>query len=143
MTKPKVLIVDDEVDFLEALAERLSSRGIEVHTANDGITAVKLASKEKFHAIFLDFAMPGLNGIETLKLILSQNPNALIYLLTGKASLKDGVEAIKLGAKDVLEKPIELNQLLDVIERAETEFTIQLEQQIKESISSILRTKGW
>lgn len=143
MTKPKVLIVDDETDFLEALAERLETRGIDVHTASDGITAIKLASQETFHAIFLDFAMPGLNGIETLKLILKQNPNALIYLLTGKASLKEGVEAIKLGAKDVIEKPVELNELLDVIKNAETEFAIQLEQQIKESISNILRTKGW
>jgi DNA-binding response OmpR family regulator len=143
MTKPKVLIVDDEIDFLDALAERLRTRGIEVHTASDGITAINLASKEQFHAIFLDFAMPGLNGIETLKLILKQNPNALIFLLTGKASLKDGVEAIKLGAKDVIEKPVELNELLNVIKNAETEFTIHLEQQLKESISNILRTKGW
>jgi DNA-binding NtrC family response regulator len=141
--KAKVLIVDDEEDFLEALAERLRSRGIEVATAQDGVTALSLVSKEPFHAVFLDYYMPGINGLETLKLMLNQNPDLLVYILTGKAGLKEGVEAIKLGAKDVIEKPAELQEILAIIKNAENEYILNLEQKIKESISDILRTKGW
>jgi|YelNatPaOPRAMG01_1025707.scaffolds.fasta_scaffold07332_3 DNA-binding NtrC family response regulator len=141
--KAKVLIVDDEEDFLEALAERLRSRGIEVATAQDGVTALSLVSKEPFHAVFLDYYMPGINGLETLKLMLNQNPDLLVYILTGKAGLKEGVEAIKLGAKDVIEKPAELQEILEIIKNAENEYILNLEQKIKESISDILRTKGW
>jgi DNA-binding NtrC family response regulator len=141
--KAKVLIVDDEEDFLEALAERLRSRGIDVATAQDGVTALSLVSKEPFHAVFLDYYMPGINGLETLKLMLNQNPDLLVYILTGKAGLKEGVEAIKLGAKDVIEKPAELQEILEIIKNAENEYILNLEQKIKESISDILRTKGW
>lgn len=143
MMKTKVLIVDDEEDFLEALAERLRSRGIEVDTTTNGLEALSLVAKERYHAIFLDYAMPGINGLETLKLLLNQNPNALVYLLTGRAKLKEGVEAIKLGAKDVIEKPAELEELIKLIKDAENEYAILLEKQIKESINDILKTKGW
>ncbi len=141
--KPKVLIVDDEEDFLEALAERLESRGIAVSTANDGIKALQLIEKEAFHAVFLDYAMPGINGLETLKIMLERKPDLLVFLLTGRASLHTGVEAIKLGAKDVIEKPAELAELIEIINKSENEYLLSLEKKLKESVKDILITKGW
>lgn len=140
---PKVLIVDDEEDFLETLAERLKNRGIHVETANNGLKALELVDKEPFHAVFLDFAMPGLDGITTLKLMLQKNPDLLIYLLTGKATLKQGVEAIKLGARDVIEKPAGIEDILKIIHSSESEYTKHLEEKIKNSIKDILTTRGW
>lgn len=141
--KPKVLIVDDEKDFLETLAERLESRGIAVSTANDGIKALQLIEKETFHAVFLDYAMPGINGLETLKIMLERKPELLVFLLTGRASLHNGVEAIKLGAKDVIEKPAELGELIEIINKSENEYLLSLEKKLKESVKDILITKGW
>lgn len=143
MNKPKVLIVDDEEDFLEVLAERLKARGIMVETANNGLKALELVSKETFHAIFLDYAMPGLDGLATLKIMLEKKTDLLIYLLTGKATLKEGVEAIKLGARDVVEKPAELENLLKIIQDSESEYATRLEEKIKDSIKDILQTRGW
>ncbi len=141
--KPKVLIVDDEEDFLEALSERLGSRGISVSTANDGIKALQLIEKETFHAVFLDYAMPGIDGLETLKIMLERKPDLLVFLLTGRASLHTGVEAIKLGAKDVIEKPAELAELIDIINKSENEYLLSLEKKLKDSVKDILITKGW
>lgn len=141
--KTKVLIVDDEEEFLETLAERLESRGISVATATDGAKAIQLIEQETFHAVFLDYAMPGLNGLETLTIMLQKKPDLLIYLLTGRATLHTGVEAVKLGAQDVIEKPAELSELIKIIKKSESEYTIALEKKLKESISDILRTKGW
>lgn len=143
MNKPKVLIVDDEEDFLEVLAERLKARGIMVETANNGLKALELVSKETFHAIFLDYAMPGLDELATLKIMLEKKTDLLIYLLTGKATLKEGVEAIKLGARDVVEKPAELENLLKIIQDSESEYATRLEEKIKDSIKDILQTRGW
>ncbi len=141
--KTKVLIVDDEEEFLEALAERLESRGISVATASDGVKAIQLVERETFHAVFLDYAMPGINGLETLKIMLERKPDLLIYLLTGRATLHTGVEAVKLGAKDVIEKPAELSELIDIIKKSESEHTLALEKKLKDSIADILKTKGW
>lgn len=141
--KTKVPIVDYEEDFLQALAERLESRGIYVDTATDGAKAIQLIDQTTYHAVFRDYAMPGINGLETLTIMLQKKPDLLIYLLTGRATLHTGVEAVKLGAKDAVEKPAELSELIEIIKKSESEYTLALEKKLKKSISDILKTKGW
>ena len=103
-----VLLVDDEVDFVSVLAERLEARGLKVDTAGDGETALVKAREQAFDAILLDMAMPGMDGIQTLNGLLAINPDLQVILLTGQATLRQAVEAMKLGALDLLEKPVEI-----------------------------------
>jgi DNA-binding NtrC family response regulator len=143
MASSKVLLVDDEPEFVSVLSERLIDRGIDVEIALNGKDALEKISKFVFDAIFLDLAMPGLDGIETLKCMLEKNPDLLVYLLTGQATLQKGIEAVKLGAKDVLEKPAELSTLVEIIKKAEDEKILLFEKKLKENISDIVATKGW
>ncbi|MEN8753319.1 MAG: response regulator [Desulfobacterales bacterium] len=99
----KVLLVDDEKDFLEVMAERMAARGIEVSTASSATEAIRLAEKESFDAIIVDLMMPEMDGIEALKLLKKKKPETQVILLTGHATLEKGIEAMKLGAVDFLE----------------------------------------
>jgi len=138
-----VLLVDDEVDFVSVLAERLEARGLKIDTAEDGQTALVKAGERTFDAILLDMAMPGLNGIQTLKGLLEINPDLQVILLTGQATLKQAVEAMKLGALDLLEKPVEIETLVAKIEDAALRRSQLDDKRIEERMSDILRKKGW
>jgi len=143
MSNAKVLIVDDEEEFSEVLAERLSSRGFEVDVAKDGMEAIRKVKTEKYEAVILDFAMPGLNGIETLDILLDKEPDLQVILLTGQASLENGVEALKLGAQDVLQKPADINKIVKKIKEAETNKMLIISQKNEEKIKEIMESKGW
>ncbi len=143
MKDAKVLLVDDEEDFVSALSERLESRGIKVDTAGSGVEAVEKAGGEKFDAIVLDMLMPEMNGIETLKVLLEKNPELQVILLTGHASLNKGIEAMKLGAMDFLEKPADIEKLMKQIEQAKTKRLVLTEKKMGEELDKILKTKGW
>ena len=143
MATDKVLLVDDEVEFLTALAERLRTRGLEVEMATNGEEAVEKARATTFHAVVLDFAMPGLDGVETLKLLRENDPNIQVMLLTGQATIRAAVEATRLGAVDVLEKPTDVTTLLEKIREARARHLAALEQRSQEQIEDILRKRGW
>lgn len=115
MVKEKILLVDDEQTFADVLSERLQARGLEVVTAADGVEAVQRAKQERFDAVVLDMLMPGMSGLETLKNLLRADPTLKIVLLTGHASVARGIEAMKLGAMDFLEKPIDIESLIETI----------------------------
>ncbi len=115
MVKEKILLVDDEQTFADVLSERLQARGLEVVTAADGVEAVQRAKQERFDVVVLDMLMPGMSGLETLKNLLRADPNLKIVLLTGHASVARGIEAMKLGAMDFLEKPIDIESLIETI----------------------------
>jgi len=143
MSESTVLLVDDEVDFVEVLAERLEARGLAVDTAEDGEVALEKAEKRPFDAILLDMAMPGMDGIQTLKGLLRINPDLQVILLTGRATLGQAVEAMKLGALDLLEKPVEIETLVAKIEEAATKRSSLTEKRIDDKLSDIMRKKGW
>ena len=143
MSESTVLLVDDEVDFVEVLAERLEARGLAVDTAENGEVALEKAEKRPFDAILLDMAMPGMDGIQTLKGLLQINPDLQVILLTGRATLVQGVEAMKLGALDLLEKPVEIETLVAKIEEAATKRSSLTEKRIDDTLSDIMRKKGW
>ena len=138
-----VLLVDDEVDFVSVLAERLEARGLKVDTAGDGETALVKAREQAFDAILLDMAMPGMDGIQTLNGLLAINPDLQVILLTGQATLRQAVEAMKLGALDLLEKPVGIATLVAKIEDAALRRSKLDDKRIEQRMSDILRKKGW
>jgi DNA-binding NtrC family response regulator len=114
----KLLIVDDETRFLEAIATRLRKRGFDVQTATNGPEAIAQAREEKFDIALLDLKMPGMDGGEVLR-VLKQEHNFLeVVILTGHGSLESAVELTKLGAFGYLPKPYELEKLLETLEQA-------------------------
>ncbi len=138
-----VLLVDDEEDFTDALSKRLEVRNLKVMTVNRGEDAVHMVDKHSFDVIILDIAMPGMDGLETLEQIKANHPDAEIIMLTGHASVKNSVKAMKIGAEDLLEKPVDITDLLNKIETAHKKRVIVLEKKSKEEIDNILKSKGW
>lgn len=114
----KLLIVDDEVDFLDAIAERLESRGFAVTKAVDGEQALQAASDERFDLALVDLRMPGIDGSRLLEILKSEHRFLEVLILTGHSSVEAAVECTKLGAFDFLVKPYDLDKLLDVLRRA-------------------------
>ena len=143
MDKERVLLVDDEKEFVRALAKRLGARGLNVETAGDGESAVEKVKTSDFDVIVLDLAMPGIDGLETLKRLREVNPDLQIVLLTGHGSIKSGVAAMKEGAVDFLEKPAEFSELLTKIQEASAKRMILIEKRREEQVRDILRDRGW
>ena len=143
MAAATVLLVDDEVDFSEALAERMRQRGLEVDTVENGMKALEQVAQKVYDAVLLDLAMPGMDGIETLKRMLQAKPDLQVILLTGKATVEKGVEAVKLGALEFLEKPAKIDTLMDRIQTAQARSVELSESRVEDMISDILKKKGW
>jgi len=138
-----VLLVDDEEQFLDTLSQRLELRGIKVDTVTGGEEAMDKITAKKFDAIVLDLVMPGIDGMETLKRLKEKNPDIQIIMLTGKATVKKGIEAMKLGAEDFLEKPVDLNVLMEKIKKATHNKMLLVEKSRQEEVKKILKKKGW
>lgn len=139
----RVLLVDDEEDFLSILAQRLEARNLKVSKATCGEDAIEVVDKHDFDVIILDMAMPGIDGLETLKRIKQGHPDAEIIMLTGHGTIQAGIEAMKLGAEDFIEKPVEIHELLEKIKDAREKRVLVLQKQSKEEIEKILKSKSW
>jgi len=114
----KLLIVDDEEAFLDAIARRLEMRGFVVSKAINGKTALEVATKEQFDIALVDLKMPGMNGQELLEVLKRYHKFIEVIILTGHGSLDSAVECTKLGAFGYLPKPYEIDKLLDTLRRA-------------------------
>lgn len=139
----KILLIDDEVDFLSAMAERMEARDMKVSTASSAKEGLEKAMTGSFDAVILDLRMPEMDGIETLKRLKEKNPDLEVILLTGHATIKDGIEAMKLGALDLLEKPADINALTEKIKTAQAKKMLIVEKKNEEMIKKIMATKGW
>jgi DNA-binding NtrC family response regulator len=139
----KVLLIDDEKDFIEALSERMESRGMKVSSTVSPKEGLEIADKENFDAIILDLKMPEMNGLEVLKIIKEKNPDLQIILLTGHATVEKGIEAMKLGAMDLLEKPVDIATLTEKIKKAQARKMILVEKKNEEKIRKIMTSKSW
>ncbi|BHH83572.1 response regulator [Desulforhopalus sp. 52FAK] len=139
----RVLLVDDEKEFTDALSKRLEARNLTVKTVNRGEDAVNMVDEYSFDAIILDLAMPGMDGLETLQQIKAKHPDAEIIMLTGHASVQNSVKAMKIGAEDLLEKPVDIADLLNKIENAHNRRVVVLQNKSQEEIEKILKSKGW
>ena len=138
----KVLLVDDELDFLEAMSERMTARGMEVTTASSAKEAIEIIEKISFDAIILDFQMPEMDGMQALQTIKAKRPESQIILLTGYATLEKGVEAMKIGATDFIEKPADLESLSDKIKKAKTERMLIADKQQADKVLAVIRKYG-
>ena len=114
----KVLLVDDEDDFVSTLAERLELREYYVKIAKDGESGISKVSDISFDIVILDLMMPGLTGIDTLKQIKTIDNDLPVILLTGHGSTKEAMEGMAIGAFDFLMKPIDIKELIDKIKEA-------------------------
>jgi len=114
----KVLIVDDEKDFLEILAERLRAREMDVATTTSAEDALDMVEESAYDAVIMDFMMPAMDGFKALKLMKAKQPQMQIILLTGNVPNEKRLEAKALGALDVIEKPPDLKDLIEMIKKA-------------------------
>ncbi|MDD9305168.1 MAG: response regulator [Desulfobacter sp.] len=138
----KVLLVDDEKEFLEIMSERMQARGMIVTTASSADQALAIIKKQTFDAIVMDFQMPEMDGMEALKAIKTQRPELQIILLTGYATVEKTVEAMKIGASDFLEKPADIEALAEKIKKAKTEKMLIVEEKTEQKIKDILQRFG-
>lgn len=118
MADLRLLLVDDEVEFLEPMVARLSRRRISCSVAQSGEQALSVLKQQRFDCAVVDVKMPGMDGLELLRRMRRDYPNTAVILLTGHASVELGVQGIELGAFEYLMKPVELDELLDTIRRA-------------------------
>ena len=139
----KVLLVDDEEEFCNMLSERLETRGLKVNAVLSGEEAVNRVASQNFDAIILDLAMPGIDGLETLRRIKEKRPDLEILMLTGHGTVKSSIEAMKLGAEDFLEKPVDMNVLLEKISEAKHKRMLILEKKSRQEVEEILKSKSW
>jgi len=115
MPEMKILLVDDEEDFTQALSERLELRDYAVTVAGSGEECLEALETEVPDIVILDLKMPGLGGIEVLKRIKSDHPDLPVLLLTGYGSTEEGIKGMQLGAADYLMKPLNIEALLGKI----------------------------
>ena len=127
----KVLLVDDEVDFLETLSERMRLRDMDVTTSASPLDAIKKVQEKDYDAIIMDLKMPQMDGLQLLKVLKEKNPDLQIILLTGHATVEKGIEAMKLGATDFLEKPVDFKVLIEKIHKAQAKKMIIVKKTVK------------
>lgn len=108
----KVLLVDDEVEFVATLAERLELRGLAPRVCHDGESALKAVAQEAPQVVVLDVMMPGMKGLDVLQRIKESHPGVQVILLTGQGKTRDGIEGMKLGAFFYMMKPLDLDELI-------------------------------
>jgi len=114
----RLLIVDDEVGFVNILTKRLSRRNMEVTYAYTGTEAIQILRKQDFDVAVLDLKMEEMDGIEVLKIFKKMDPRLVVIMLTGHGSEQAAREGIEFGAFDYLTKPCELEELLAKIREA-------------------------
>ncbi len=139
----KILLIDDEEDFLTVMSDRMKARNMMVSTASSAKDGLAKAATGGYDAVILDLMMPEMDGIETLKILKEKNPDLAVILLTGHATIKQGIEAMKLGALDLLEKPADINALTEKIHAAQAQRMLIVEKKNEEMIKKIMATKGW
>ena len=108
----QVLLVDDEVEYVHALSERLEMRSISTLVAHDGEEALKIAARDRPSVVVLDHRMPGMDGLEVLRRLKKADPGVEVILLTGHGSDRDQTRARELGALVYLQKPVDIDVLL-------------------------------
>jgi DNA-binding NtrC family response regulator len=114
----KLLIIDDEIDFLDTIAKRLELRGFDVTKAANGNNALEVVKRKKFDIALLDLKMPGLNGFEVLKILKEEHKYIEVIILTAHGSIEAAFDTSKLGAFGFLTKPYNFEVLIDMIKDA-------------------------
>ncbi|MEI6134121.1 MAG: response regulator [Desulfomonile sp.] len=118
MRKPRLLLVDDDIDLTNNLSWLLSRRSYEVSAVNDGEGALRIVGEQEFDVVILDRKMPGLDGISALRVLKMKHPNLEFIILTGAPSIDSAIKGLELGAYDYATKPITMTDLEEKIRMA-------------------------
>ena len=118
MEKLKVLLVDDEEEFVTTLKERLELRNIMTLVATDGNEALRIVDTERPPVVVMDVMMPVMGGLDVLKQIKRKYPKIQVILLTGRGLTQDGIKGMRLGAFDYLMKPVKIEGLIQKMNEA-------------------------
>lgn len=138
-----VLLVDDEVPFVDAMTRRLGKRNLNILAAYNGLQALNIISADKkVDVVILDVKMPGMDGIETLREIKEKRPLIEVIMLTGHATVETGVEGMKLGAFDYLMKPCDIEQLMTKVRLAKERKSEHEEKISQARIQEIALRRG-
>lgn len=144
MTAPYIMLVDDEVPFVETMSKRLVKRGLKVTSANSGDEAiVKLDQETKVDVIILDVKMPGMDGLETLQEIKKKYPLKEVIMLTGHATIESAIDGMKLGAFDYLMKPCDIDILISKVDEAAKKKQVHDSKIDKARIDKLVLTRGY
>ncbi|MEW6674102.1 MAG: response regulator [Thermodesulfobacteriota bacterium] len=138
----RVLLVDDEVDFVEMLSLRLNEVGERVTPAYSGRECLEILGQKSIDVVILDIRMPGMDGIETLREIKKRFPLVEVMMLTGHGTTETAVEGMKLGAFDYLMKPADFDELRLKLENARKRKDEQEERIRKAEARLLLRKSG-
>lgn len=141
--KIRVLLVDDEVQFVDILAQRLEARDLDVATAYNGEEALARLGQSEVDVVLLDVLMPGRSGIEILREIKQTKPLTEVILLTGHATVETAIEGMKLGAYDYLMKPMETEVLVEKIHRSFRRKADQEKRIRQAEVDRIVKSRAW
>ncbi len=125
MNPCRVLLVDDEVEFVQTLTKRLERNKLSVQAVHSGHDALSHLAENPTDVVVLDMKMPGMDGIETLREIKARQPLVEVIMLTGHASVEAAIDGMELGAFDYLMKPVEFDELLYKIQDAHKKKSLQ------------------
>lgn len=139
----KVLLVDDEESFVDALAQRLELREFNVLTASSGDAALNVIREKPVDVVVLDVLMPGKDGVQTLREIKQIKPLVEVIMLTGHATVETAIEGMRLGAYDYLMKPTETEELVTKINKANGRKAEHEDRIRQANIDHVIRTRGW
>ena len=140
MERVKILLVDDDQDFLSVTKKRLANRGYAVQTVSIGLEVFEKLQAQNIQVVVLDVKMPGINGIEVLKEIKIRFPLVQVIMLTGVPTVGCAEDSLKLGALNYLIKPVDFEELLQKIKEAHEQGE-RLEQKIRNTQIRVLRHK--
>ena len=139
MANIHLLLVDDEERFLTTTRTLLEKRGVTTFIASNGVDALKVMGEHRIDVVVLDVKMPGVDGVEVLRLTKQRHPLIEVVMLTGHASVESAVEGLKLGAFDYVSKPCEISDLMEKVNEAYTKKHAMEEKIQKAKIEKIIR----
>ena len=139
----KVLLVDDEEQFVDVLAQRLQARGFQVNTAFNGDDAIAFVDDHDVDVVILDVLMPGRDGIDTLREIKRMRPITEVIMLTGHATVETAIQGMKLGAYDYLMKPTDTAELVEKMTKARQRKKEQEDRISQAEVDRLVKTRGW
>lgn len=139
----KVLLVDDEEQFVDVLAQRLETRGFHVSTAFNGDDAIAYVEAHDVDVVILDVLMPGRNGIETLQEIRRIRPITEVIMLTGHGTVETAIQGMKFGAYDYLMKPTDTAELVEKITAARQRKQEHEDKIRRAEVERLVKTRGW
>ncbi len=117
MTHPHILVVDDDADYAASMAELLESEGYTTHISTSGRQAIADYQQQKYDMVLLDIKMPGLNGVETYMALKKLDEDVNAVLMTGYTYHDLRKKALIAGIIDILDKPVDYNQIIKIIEK--------------------------